>query len=258
MLGLAAAGSLVVFAANFWRVGYGIYGDAAGYFAPLRSAVIDGDLVVEDELRRYTDTSDGETEGGRRNWRGGVTRYGKYPPGAALLAAGPYLAVHGVLRAGPALLPGVPWPAADGYTRPYELAWCLTGHGLGLVGLGLVYLTCRRFVARAPAVLATVGVAFASPASYYLLIEPGQSHAFSMATVSAFVYVWARGGWRTSLRAAAGLGLPPRAGDPGAVPQPVVRPDHPGDGGAAAGAWDNSGGAGTGQHERCATDRPTP
>ena len=209
VLGVAAAGSLLIFAANFWRVGYGVFGDAVGYFAPLRSVVVDGNRVVEDELRHYVGAVNVGGDGGPRSWRGGVTRYAKYPPGTALLAAGPYALTHGVLLVGHALLPGagVTWPAADGYTWPYELAYCLALHVLALAALGLVYLTCRRFVERGPATLATLGVAFASPVSYYLLIEPGQSHAASQAAVSGFVYVWARGGWRTSRRAAAGLGL---------------------------------------------------
>ncbi len=206
---LMAVGAFALFTVNFIRVGYGVYGDGVAYFVPLRSAVVDGDLVVSDEFAHYVDPAVERKEQAR--WRGGTPRHSKYPPGMALLGAGPYVGVYAAVRGVDALSPGMfrgslPPQWIEGYGRPYEFVWCATHHVLGLVGLGLVYLTCRRFTGRWPAAWATLGVGLASPVTYYLVIEPGQSHAVSQFTVSAFVYAWARGGWRHRIRAAAGLG----------------------------------------------------
>jgi hypothetical protein len=77
---------------------------------------------------------------------------------------------------------------AHGLTWPYELFYCLGSIGLGITGLWLSYRTARHYFSPTACAIAVGGVWFASPLTYYLLIEVSMSHAVSQFLISLFLY----------------------------------------------------------------------
>src|SRR5690349_24610278 len=74
---------------------------------------------------------------------------------------------------------------ADGYSWPYELAFCAASALASIAGLVLAHRAARRVAGTEAALLAVVGVWFASPLFYYAVIETSMAHALSQALVSA-------------------------------------------------------------------------
>ncbi len=186
---LAAALSLAIFLIHFGKVGYGVYGDGLGYYAPLRSLLFDGNLSVTDEFRRFASYP------GR--WPFTPMEVSKYPIGLSLLLLPFFLLGHVVAL----LLRGLGAPVvADGLSWPYELFYCGGSLALGVAGLVLCWRMARLRFGEAPATLAAAGVWFASPLSYYLLIENSMSHAVSQFLVSSFLYLVLTRDWRRRTR----------------------------------------------------------
>ncbi len=175
--------------AHFAVIGFGVYGDGLGYFAPLRSLVFDHDLDVTNEYQYFAETY--SRFSGDSRWPHDIPRYSKYTIGMAVVLAPFYGFAHVVVSV--LAWGGVSGVAPDGLSWPYELFFCLGSVSIGLAGLVTVYRACRLFFARLPSLLAVLGVWFASPVSYYLLIENSMSHAVSQGLVSALVYVALRG-----------------------------------------------------------------
>ncbi len=204
ILGAAIAGAFLVtlalFLANFAKVGLGVYGDGMGYYAPLRSLLFDGNLDVSEEYRHFSRTP------GR--WPYPAPTTSKYTIGLALVLLPFYLLGHGAaLLLGHLGLP----VAADGLSWPYELFYCLGSLVLGVLGLLLCYRGAERRYGSRAAALAVIGVWFASPLTYYLIVENSMSHAVSQFLVSAFLYMVLSEKWpdgrKLQLASGAVLGL---------------------------------------------------
>jgi hypothetical protein len=163
--------------------------DGAFYYFYLRSAAIDGDWNLGNDIRLLAERS-GDPLFGALGMDQALTPTGRvrnpFPIGSALLWAPLYLLLH----AGVWLLGG---PArADGLSVPY--IWLLSGMGAAslLLGMGLTYATCRRHFSTYAAALGSVVAWLASPLLHYALREPAYSHAASAFVVSLFVWLW----WR--------------------------------------------------------------
>ena len=166
-----------------------VEGDGVGYFSYLHSAIVDHDLDLSNEYgaalaAHVTLNPEHYTT---RTATGRLADY--FPVGPALLASPVYAAALALHPDGRPLF-GPP------FTTAFDLASLL----FGLLALALAY----RLTGSAPAVAA---VALATPLTYYLLLQPSYSHAFSAFAVTLFVWAW----WTTrERRGAAGwlvLGL---------------------------------------------------
>ena len=81
--------------------------------------------------------------------------------------------------------------ATDGTSFPYRQAVCLAGLFYGLLGIYFSFRLARLF---APAGLAAAAVVLVGGGSFllwYLIREPSMTHAPSMASVAAFMWLWA-------------------------------------------------------------------
>ena len=176
--------TLLVAIAHFALVGFGVYGDGLGYYAPLRSILFDHDLVVTNEYEYFATTH--SRFGGGSRWPHAIPHYSKYTIGMAVILAPFYLVAHVVVSV--LVFLGVLNVEANGLSWPYELFYCVGSISLGVAGLVCTYRACRLFFGRMASLLAVLGVWAASPLTYYVFIENSMSHAISQGLVSALVY----------------------------------------------------------------------
>jgi hypothetical protein len=187
MLGALLVLLLATFAASSvakGRLGQMLDGvDEQGYYAVLRSAVFDGDCDYRNEFTQLTPHSERLTNAGTSP-TGKVPM--KYGIGWAVVAAVPYLAVHGVLAA--ASLFGVK-ASYTGYEPAYQLAAALGQILAGWLGLVLTYRLMRKFFSPLPAASALLLVLFGTPLFYYVAHSVYMAHSASFFTVAGFIYV---------------------------------------------------------------------
>jgi hypothetical protein len=81
---------------------------------------------------------------------------------------------------------------ADGYSRPYIAAICLTSYALGCLGLFLSYLLTRRYFGRRVSAVAVATLWLATPLLFYTVVAPPWSHATSFFAVTLFLFYWDR------------------------------------------------------------------
>jgi len=156
--------------------------DTIGYYAWLRSLVIDGDLQTADEFAHYgMDWLNTYADTGLRDSPGAV--------GSALLWSPWFLAVHGATLLGRAL--GLPW-SADGYAQPYIVAVSLGSAVYAFIGLLLAYHVARGYFSIPTATLAVAAVWLASPLVFYMYSHPLMSHANDALAYALFLFVWQR------------------------------------------------------------------
>jgi Dolichyl-phosphate-mannose-protein mannosyltransferase len=188
---LALAGLLVLVALTFKPV---VENDGVGYYAYLHTVLVDHDLDFGDEyaalagagITYYPPLFQARSANGR------LADF--FPAGPALLAAPAYLVVLAVKPSG-----------EPQYGPPFSWAFTLASLFYGLLALVLGYRLASSLAGRRSALVATAGVALATPFLYYLLYEPSYSHTFSAFSVSTFLYVWWR--WRDRRSAAGWLVL---------------------------------------------------
>jgi hypothetical protein len=171
-----------------------VRGDGVGYYAYLRSALIDHDLNFENDyfagnksfvMTRFD--SQGHLLPEMYTKTGHVENH--FSVGPAILWAPVLVTVHlAVLlldRFGAHI-------AADGYSRPYVLAMGLTTAFYGFVSLFLAFRMAQKYFEQQSAFLATIGIWLASSLPVYMYFNPSWSHAFSAFSVSVFLWYWDR------------------------------------------------------------------
>ena len=175
--------------ANPW-----VRGDGVGYYAYLRSALIDHDLRFENDYLAANESfviSHIDAQG--RLFPRLYTKTGyvenHFSVGPAILWAPVMLAVHGTVVLADHFGAHV---AADGYSRPYLLAIAFTTACYGFLSLFLAFRIARKYFDRPWTFLATVGVWMASSLPIYMYFNPSWSHALSAFTVALFLWYWER------------------------------------------------------------------
>jgi len=171
-----------------------VRGDGVGYYAYLRSALIDHDLNFENDyfagnklfvMNRFD--AQGHLLPDMYTKTGHVQNH--FSVGPAILWAPVLVPVHlAVLlldRFGAHI-------AADGFSRPYLLAMGLTTAFYGFLSLFLGFQIARKYFEQQWAFLATVGIWLASSLPVYMYFNPSWSHAFSAFSVSLFLWYWER------------------------------------------------------------------
>jgi hypothetical protein len=156
--------------------------DDIGYFAQVRSWVMDGSLDLAGEYRYY------RSQGCRFKsiLRDPVTgRFAsQYPVGVPLLQAPFFLVGHGI-----ALAIG---DRSGGYGEPYVRLVGVGSAVYGFLGLLMIFVMLRGvFGARASA-LSVTGIWLCTGLYFYMFIQPMVSHAYSFFAVTLFVFVWFR------------------------------------------------------------------
>jgi hypothetical protein len=174
-------------------------GDGNGYYAWVRSPVIDHDLDFENEFLRGDPSflnavsEEGElrpdmyTENGRVRNQWGV--------GPAVVWAPFVLVAHGVVIAGRAV--GLGWPA-DGYSLPYLWMSAVVTALAASIGLLLSLRVAMTLARMGPAVLGTTAIWLASSLPIYQFLLPFWPFGIAVLVSSALVWVWHRPGWTAS------------------------------------------------------------
>jgi hypothetical protein len=184
---------LIIFLATLPFVNPLVRGDGVGYYAYLRSMLVQHNLRFENDwinspwpfVHRTVDASgridDPYTETGHLP--------NHFSVGPSLLWAPFLVPVHIVTEAlGKAGLN----VKADGFSLPYLLTGTLATALYGFLGLCLSYALARLYVGEIWAFFATLGMWFASSLPVYMYFNPFYSHAHSVFAVAIFLWYWQR------------------------------------------------------------------
>jgi hypothetical protein len=171
-----------------------VRGDGVGYYAYLRSALIDHDLNFENDYLAGNQSF----VMSRVDARGHLlpelyTRTGHvenhFTVGPAILWAPTVVLVHLAVISLNHFGGNI---AADGYSRPYLLAMSLTTATYGFLSLFLAFRIARKYFDQQWAFLGVLAIWLASPLPVYMYFNPSWSHAFSSFSVSLFLWYWDR------------------------------------------------------------------
>lgn len=185
-----------------------VRGDGVGYYAYARSLLIQRNLNFEPDwiaanpsFRMGRVDSDGRLRPVEYTTTGHLDNH--FTVGPAILWAPFLIFAHvAVLTAGRL---GASLPA-DGFSWPYRVAMALATATYGFFGLLLSYrLACKYFEERW-ALLATIGIWFASSLPVYMYFNPSYAHADSAFAVALFLYWWDRTRGSRTIAQWAGLG----------------------------------------------------
>lgn len=178
-----------------------IDGDALGYYAWLRSVVVDGDIDFSNDYRLLTDELAEDSEELTPTATGLVPN--KWPPGSALLWAPLFLAVGfwiSLMNLAGAQIP------FDGLALPFKISAGVAGIAYATAGVWLCHDLARRIYPAAAAFWATLTLWLGGSALYYSLVSPAYSHATSLFAVALFAHTWFRTRGRNDLLRFALLG----------------------------------------------------
>lgn len=159
-----------------------IRSDGLGYYAWLRSLLLDGDWDFDNEFDGHNVLGDFVPPPQERTPSG--RRPNPWSVGPALAWSPLIVPGHFLL----CLLAG----EADGYTLPYQLLVGLGTLLLALVGLGLLFGIARRFAAPLQAALATAFLTLGTPLVYYNALEGSMAHGPAAAMTAGLVWYWLR------------------------------------------------------------------
>jgi hypothetical protein len=159
--------------------------DGHGYYAWLRSLLIDGDWSFDNEFDEHNVVGDfvpppeARTDLGRR--------VNQWSVGPACLWAVTIVPGHFGIRALQSW--GLPW-AADGYSLPYQLLVGVTTLLSSFLSLGFVYSTCRRYAEPVKAALAAAFLILGTTIVFYGSIEVSMAHSVGPAAIAALEWYW--------------------------------------------------------------------
>jgi dolichyl-phosphate-mannose-protein mannosyltransferase len=171
-----------------------VRGDGVGYYAYIRSALIDHDLrfekdylVANKSFVLFHVDSQGHLLPSEYTKTGYVENH--FSVGPAILWAPVMLVVHrGILLAdyfGAHV-------TANGYSRPYLIAMALTTACYGFMSLVFAFRIARKYFEERWSLIATIAIWLASSLPVYMYFNPSWSHAFSAFAVALFLWYWER------------------------------------------------------------------
>lgn len=175
--------------ANPW-----VRGDGVGYYAYVRSLLIDGDLHFENEYRAGNPTfvasrfdNDGKLHPDQITATGHVDNH--FTVGPSILWAPFLVSVHLFLLSLNVL--GANF-LTDGYSPPYVVTMAVATALYGFLGLCLAFRLAKDYFPERSAFLATLGIWFASSLPVYMYFNPSWSHSHSAFVVALFLWYWQR------------------------------------------------------------------
>jgi hypothetical protein len=171
-----------------------VRGDGVGYYAYLRSALIDHDLNFENDfLAGNKSFVMAHVDAQGHLLRELYTKTGHienhFSVGPAILWAPVLVTVHLAVVLLDHFGAHIP---ADGYSPPYVFAMGLTTAIYGFLSLFLAYRMALKYCEQQWAFLATIGIWLATSLPVYMYFNPSWSHAFSAFSVSLFLWYWDR------------------------------------------------------------------
>jgi hypothetical protein len=200
---------LLVFFASLPFVNPVVHGDGVGYYAYARAPLIQHNLRFEEDWRRANlafvqlhTSSDGRVDPNQYAPTGYIANV--FSIGPALLWTPFLLLAHAAVLLSDALGAHL---APDGFSLPYRLAMALGTAIYGFLGLWLSFSIARQYVLEKWALLATLGIWFATSLPVYMYFNPAWSHAHSVFAVALFLWYWRRTRSSRSLSQWALLGL---------------------------------------------------
>ena len=161
-----------------------IRGDAVGYYAYLRSAVIDGDLDFRNEYQRGNETFKMAHSGYLSDSSKLTNPFGV---GLAILVAPFFLVAHLIVFIMNGMGSSIP---PDGYSTPYLYVTAFGSALYGFIGLLLSYDICKKYFSETIAFVSTLSIWFASSIMVYMYLHPFMSHSVSLFAVSLFLWLW--------------------------------------------------------------------
>lgn len=183
---------------NVWIIA----SDGLGYFAPLRSLMIDKDLNFENEFRDHNPLHHAVPDFTKKTKTGLVG--GKYPIGQAILWVPFFMIAHGFVVLVDWFGANIP---ADGYSSPYQFFIGFGSVLYGLAGLFFIYQILKLYYNKIIASLSVLFVLLGTNLYYYFLFVSTMSHLSSMCVVSFFVYYFLITKGTSNLRRFTVLGL---------------------------------------------------
>jgi hypothetical protein len=162
-----------------------ITGDGLGYYAWLRSLLIDGDWSFDNEFDEHNPLGEGVLP---QEWRTELgLRFNMWSVGPACVWSLAVVPGHLLVQA----LQGsaFPWPA-DGYSLPYQLLVGGTSLSFSLLGLVLLYGICRLYARPVPAALAAALLTLGTTIIYYSSVEVTMAHGLGTTALAALVFYW--------------------------------------------------------------------
>jgi len=169
-----------------------VRGDGVGYYAYVRSLLVERHLRFENDwrhanpgLRRYSVDGEGRISPDAYTRTGQLDN--RYAVGPSLLWAPFLIPVHVIVVGLNRLGVGAP---ADGFSAPYLVTMALATALYGFLGLCVSYGLAKRYVPAPWAFLATLGIWFASSLPVYMYFDPAYSHAHSFFSVAVFLWYW--------------------------------------------------------------------
>ncbi len=185
---------LVVFLVSLPLVNPWIRGDGVGYYAYIRAPLIDHDLNFEKDWLAANSSfalartdANGHLRAEQYTSTGHVDNH--FSVGPAILWAPFLIVAHGFVLVVDRLGAKIP---ADGFSRPYRLTMAFATALYGFLALLLGFDVARRYVDQQWALLATLGIWFASSLPVYMYFNPSWSHALSAFSVALFLWYWDR------------------------------------------------------------------
>jgi hypothetical protein len=186
-----------------------VRGDGVGYYAFARAPLVQHSLDFTNDWRNANASftmgrvrADGSIEPKQYTSTGHLDNH--FSVGPAILWTPFLVPVHGAMLVLRRLGFGV---RADGFSRPYVIAMALGTAICGFLGLLLSFRLACLYVQERWALLATVGLWFASSLPVYMYFNPSWSHSHSVFVVAAFLWYWQRTRPTRSWRQWAILGL---------------------------------------------------
>jgi hypothetical protein len=193
-MGRSHKGLLVLFLITLPLVNPWVRGDGVGYYAYVRAMLIEGRLDFEKDwlhanqsFQMYRVDPDGKPKPGDYTATGHIDNH--FATGPSILWAPFLIVVHGAVLLADRLGAHIP---ADGFSWPYIDTMALATALYGFLGLLFSFELARRYFAERWALLATIGIWFASSLPVYMYFNPSWSHAHSAFVVALFLWYWDR------------------------------------------------------------------
>jgi hypothetical protein len=189
-----ALGLTAIFLASLPFVNPWVRGDGVGYYAYVRSLLIQHDLNFEqDWLHGNSSFVAGRVDNQGHILSNQYTATGHldnhFSIGPALLWSPFLLLTHGFVIGAKSVGYDVP---ADGFSRPYRITMAISTSIYGFVGLLCAFDLARQYYGGAWSFLSTVAIWFGSSFPVYAYFNPSWSHAHSVFAVSLFLWYWHR------------------------------------------------------------------
>jgi predicted esterase len=159
-----------------------VHDNGLGYYAWLRSLLIDGDWSFDNEfdahavLGGYVPPRTYRTELGRRA--------NQWSVGPACVWAWSVVPGHYLLEAS-----GLPWEA-NGYSLPYQILVGATSLAASAAGPFFLCAICRRYAEPRRAALAVALLVLGSTMVHYGAVEVGMAHGLGTTALAALVWYW--------------------------------------------------------------------